>query len=164
MRAVEHHADAKILKGYAIVALTAGAVNWHFPLVSVGETERKGFGSWGCGDRLGRGLRRYGWGSLGSRSRNGRSFARGWCGNRDCGPFLKARRKFAAKSGFGVQLLGAGDQHRFAFNDLRVRHTAVHRAHRGTRLMVVKPHALSAFFRDDVEDAVGDCGMFDAVQ
>jgi hypothetical protein len=55
-----------------------------------------------------------------------------------------------------VQLLSSGNQDSFCLDNLRVRHTTVNRTDRGARFVIVKAYALSTFFRDDVEDAVGD--------
>src|SRR5262249_9252164 len=63
-----------------------------------------------------------------------------------------------------MQLLSAGNQYSFRLDNVRVRNTTVYRTHRCARFVVVKAHALSALFRDDVENSVGDRGMLDAVQ
>src|SRR5262245_48125660 len=163
MRAVEYHADAKILERHAIVALTAGAIDWHFPLIGIGKGERNGFSS-GCGFSL----RRCGWSSLRSRSWNGsrgRRCRRRGCRNRHGGTFCtEARGKLAAKGVFRVELLGASDQHRFAFNDIRVRYATVHWTYCRARFMIIKSHAFGAFLRDDVENSVCDCRMFSTIQ
>src|SRR5712692_9637194 len=62
-----------------------------------------------------------------------------------------------------MKLLGASNQDRFTLDNIGVRNTAVHRAHRRARLVVVEAHALSAFFRHDVKNSVGDRRMFCSV-
>jgi hypothetical protein len=77
--------------------------------------------------------------------------------------YTEARRKIAAEGGLGMQLLSSGDQDSFRLDNVGVWYTAVYRTHRRTRFMVVEAYTLSTFFRNNVENPVGNWGMLNAV-
>src|SRR5579885_219035 len=123
----------------------------------------------GCRDRLldrrahggtrGRLRRRRGLGSRRGRRRRcgGGSGRRGGRGRRRrCPrPFpLDPRRCVVGNHLPRMQRPRPRQQHLVRLRPRRIRHAAVHRTHRRTRLVIVKPHALRALLRHDVEDVV----------
>ena len=63
-----------------------------------------------------------------------------------------------------MQLLGARDQHVFAFWIVRVRDAAVDRTRFRARFVIEEPDALRALVANDVEDVSRDRRMLDSVQ
>src|SRR5713101_9493155 len=63
-----------------------------------------------------------------------------------------------------MKLLSPSNQDRFTLDNVGIGNTAVHRTHRRARLVIVEPHALSAFFRYDVENPVRDRWVFGSVK